>query len=272
MYTLPSKVKNPPASANQRKQVALAIAEQCRQVLTQEFGASDVILFGSLRGDGPWHNDSDLDLAVCGISKKALLLAHHRLEAVVPSWLPFDLVALERTDERVRDRILQLTPLPENMYLALKFRLKEELTAMEQTIDTLNALLSQAEAIPDIALIPAAAGYTEDFYAGCERLAERVAVVLDNGLPEGRNWHELLLQQMAKPGKQGRPPLWEPSLLQELDVYRSFCHRVRHLYSVELDRQRVLELAQQVPLMFGKIQKAIERFNEWLVQQAESRS
>ena len=241
------------------------MAEQCTQLLKQDFGAAEVIVFGSLRGDTPWHNDSDLDLAVRGMSPEKLLEACHRLEAIVPSWLPFDLVAIEQADRRIRDLILQLTPMPKNTYLALKTRLDDELSEIERPIDTLNRLLAQADAIPEIALIPAAAGYIEDFYSGCERLSERVAVTLDSGLPEGRNWHEQLLPQMAESGGQGRPPLWERSLLLDLEAYRRFRHRARHLYNVNLHGQRVLELAQQAPDVFAKVQEAVKKLGEWLI-------
>lgn len=127
-------------------------------------------------------------------------------------------------------------------------------------------LTAQADTIPEIALIPAAAAYVEDFDSGCERLAERIAVTLDDSLPRGENWHEQLLQQMAKPGGYGRPQLWEQTLLVDLEVYRRFRHRVRHRYNVDLDRPRVLELAHQVPTVFAKVQQAVEKFSEWLVQ------
>ncbi|MEO0535125.1 MAG: nucleotidyltransferase domain-containing protein [Cyanobacteria bacterium P01_A01_bin.123] len=259
-----------PSSVEQRRQHALVVAAQCVQLLKQDFGAEEVIVFGSLRGDTPWHDDSDLDLAVRGMSSESLLEAYRCLETTVPSWLPFDLVAIEQADEHIRDRILQLTPMPENTYLALKIRLEDELAALEKTVTTLNLLLVQADTIPEIALIPAAAGYIEDFYSGCERLAERVVVMLDEGLPDGRNWHEQLLKQVAEPGKQGRPTLWENSLLVELEVYRRFRHRARHLYNLDLDGQRVLELAQQVPSVFKEIKLAVTAFGEWLVRQDQS--
>ena len=267
MSPLPFALNLTPSSAEQRRQAAWAVAEQYTQILKQDFGATEVIVFGSLRGDTPWHDGSDLDLAVRGVPPEKLLEAYHRLEAIAPSWLPFDLVAIEQADERIRDLILQLTPMPKNTYLALKTRLEDELSEIERTIDTLNRLLAQADTIPEIALIPAAAGYIEDFYSGCERLAERVAVTLDDGLPEGRNWHDQLLRQMAEPGGQGRPPLWERSLLLDLDAYRRFRHRARHLYSVNLHGQRVLELAQQAPNVYEKVKQAVNQFSEWLVQQ-----
>ncbi|MEM9164304.1 MAG: nucleotidyltransferase domain-containing protein [Cyanobacteria bacterium P01_F01_bin.4] len=271
MSPLPAILNTVPTSPEQRRQAALVVAEQCTQILKQDFGATEVIVFGSLRGDTPWHNDSDLDLAVGGVPPELLLEAHQRLETVVPSWLPFDLVAIERADQRICDRILQNTPMPKNKYLALKTRLEDELSAIEKTIDTLNTLLAQADTIPEIALVPAMAGYIEDFYSGCERLAERVAVTVDDGLPDGRNWHEQLLRQMAEPGSQGRPPLrlplWERSLLLDLDGYRRFRHRARHLYNLDLYGQRVLGFAQQVPTVFSQVQQAVKTFGEWLEKQ-----
>ena len=187
MSLLPSALHKIPTSAKQRRQVALAVAEQCIQVLKQNFGATEAIVFGSLRGDTPWHNHSDLDLVISEVAPNAILEAHKQLERIVPSWLPFDLVVLEQADPRIRDRILQLTPTPENIYLALKIRLEDELASIEQTIARLHMLMTQADTIPAIALIPAAAAYVEDFYSGCERLAKRIAVTLDNNLPRGEN-------------------------------------------------------------------------------------
>lgn len=264
-----SKGTDAPASAEQRRQIALAIAQQCTQILQQDFGVDQVIVFGSLRGDTPWHCQSDLDLAVQGLSKECLLEAHRRLETIVPHWLPIDLVAIEWADPRVRDRILQLTPMPDHPYLALKIRLEDEIATIARVINILQEALAQANTASPILLTPALASYTENFYSGCEKLAERIAVELDGGLPSGSNWHEQLLLQMSESGGQGRPPLFEQSLTRSLGEYRRFRHRVRHLYNFDLDDQKVLTMAQQVPATFAEIQQAVEVFGGWLVQQAK---
>ena len=251
-----------------RRQAALAIAEQCRQVLKQEFRATSVIVFGSLRGDTPWHGASDLDLAVEGLEPEAFYRAYEALEALIPEWLPFDLVALEQADEHVCDRILQRTPMPRNPYLATKTRLDDEMRLLAKTVTQSETLLAQADSIPEIALIPAAAAYIEDFYTGCERLAERVAVMLDGKLPTGENWHRQLLEQVSQPSEQGRLPLWKESLRQELDTYRRFRHRARHLYRADLDREKVLAMAQQVPPVFEQIQQSLAQLAIWLTQRA----
>ncbi|MEL7052071.1 MAG: nucleotidyltransferase domain-containing protein [Cyanobacteria bacterium J06588_5] len=253
-----------PTSVQQRRKVASYFAMQCSQILKKEFGAQEVIVFGSLRGDTPWHKASDLDIAVSGLSKDRLREAADYLWRMLPEWLPLDLVSIERVDDRVRDRILKLTPMPQNIFLETKVRLQDEIYAISQTVKTLNALLAQADAIPNIALIPAAAGYVEDFYSGCERLAERVVVTFDDGLPEGRNWHQKLLLQVSEPGGKGRPPLWNASFLETLDDYRSFRHRVRHLYNIDLDDDRVLVIAGRVPEIFEQTKQAVAEFSHWL--------
>ncbi len=257
-------------SVEVRRQIALTAAEQCRQILIQEFKATEVIVFGSLRGDTPWHDRSDLDLAVRGIARDLIFEAYRRLEDVVPRWLSFDLVAIERADQEVRDRILQLTPIPENIFLNTKIRLEDELRAIEKTVATLEAVLAQAQTTPKIVLAPALASHTEDFYSGCERLSERVAVTCDQSLPKGSNWHEALLAQVSTAGGQNRPPLWNESTSMILGEYRRFRHRDRHLYNINLDDEKVLELASAVPKTFEQVKQCVAAFSAWLVDKSNS--
>jgi predicted nucleotidyltransferase len=252
----------------ERRQQAIAVAEQCAQLLRQEFGVSETILFGSLRGDAPWHDQSDLDLAVSGISAEDLGEAHQRLATLLPKWLKLDLVDLATVSPQVRRRILQQSPMPADPYRSLQAHISDESIALKRTLNALDLLLSQADTIPEVALVPALASYITDFYSGCERISERVAVALDGSLPEGSNWHEQLLRQVADPGGKGRPPLWQGSLLLELNEYRKFRHLERHRYKLDLELSRVLELALKVPESDRKIQQDLEKFNQWLEQQA----
>lgn len=276
------KPAHPPGLLEHRRQEAIAVADQCIQILRQ-FGAIEIILFGSLRGDAPWHWQSDLDLVVSGISDEVLWQAYQKLALVMPDWLKFDLVDLEKVAPQIRSRILQQPPMPTNQYLALKIHIDEEMAALERLIDVLTALLAQADTIPEIALIPALASYVTDFYTGCERISERVAVALDGGIPEGSNSHEQLLRQVADSGEadleeadlgeadlgeKRRPLLWQGSLLLDLNEYRKFRHFDRHRYKLELKLDRVLELARQVQPTHQKIQRAIADFDQWLIQQS----
>ncbi|MDJ0508910.1 MAG: hypothetical protein QNJ64_06620 [Crocosphaera sp.] len=133
---------------------------------------------------------------------------------------------------------------------------------------TLNSLLEQVPNIPEIAATPALASYIVDVYTGCERMSERVAVALDGGLPTGENWHEQLLRQMADSGGNNRPPLWQGSLLLELDEYRKFRHLFRHKYQTKLNADKVLILVQKIIITSQKVRKAIKQFNLWLETQS----
>jgi predicted nucleotidyltransferase len=252
----------------ERKQEALQTAEKCQQILLEN-GAKEVILFGSLSGESPWHWQSDLDLAVRGMSEKQQWEAYSLLEKITPNWLKIDLVALEELPDFVRSRILKEKTMPTNKYLALKTRIEDEMIALEQNCQALKQLIAQAETIPEIALTPALSSYICDFYTACERISERVAVTLDGGIPKAENWHEQLLLQMAEIGGENRPPLWQGSLLLQLNDYRKFRHLARHNYNLQLRKERVLELAQQTEIIITKIQEAIALFNNWLESQAQ---
>ena len=60
----------------ERRQEALDAAKRCETLLTQEFGAKRVILFGSYLGDAFQHDTSDLDLAVEGLDPGRFFAAY----------------------------------------------------------------------------------------------------------------------------------------------------------------------------------------------------
>jgi predicted nucleotidyltransferase len=252
-----------------RRQAALAAAEQCAALLKEQFGAQSVIPFGSVTGDTPWHAKSDLDLAVEGLSSAALWEAEKQLEALLPLWLELDLVPLEQAYPEVRADILGERTRPQDPRQALQRRLTDELTSLNKIVESLETALGRAGEEPDEFATRALSTYLDDFYKGCERICERVAVMLDGHLPQGDRWHQKLLGQMGETGGQDRPPLFGGQLLLELDEYRRFRHRVRHIYGYALDPHRVLNLAENVTPVFNRVQEAVVSFNRWLSQNDE---
>jgi predicted nucleotidyltransferase len=258
-----------PTNLEQRRQQALVVAQECMAILKDKFGATEVILCGSLAGESPWHWHSDIDIAVKGMSKDGVWDAYSVIEDIVPHWLKVDLIPLEFAPKYLVERILKQIPMSDNKYLALKSRIEDEMKSIEDTIQTITDLLKQKDTIPQVALIPALASYVADFYTGCERISERVAVYLDGGLPTSKDWHQELLKQVAESGGDNRPPLWSGALLLELDEYRKFRHLERHIYKIELKPDRVIILAKNVKPVFDKIKSSVERFYSWLDKQAE---
>jgi predicted nucleotidyltransferase len=252
-----------------RRQEALTLVAACTQLLKSRYGARRVIPFGSVLEEEAWHARSDLDLAVEGLSSEALWQAEKDLEAMVPPWLEVDLIPLEHAFPEVRSRILGERTMPESPYLALKVRLNDELIGLERIAEGLKMALERAGQASDEFAMRALASYVDDFYKGCERLCERVGVALDGGLPQGERWHQVLLGQMGEPGGHGRPPLFRGSLLLELDEYRRFRHRIRHIYGYELEAERVLTLGQGVESLLERVKTSVAAFSGWLDEQAE---
>ena len=251
------------ARLTQRHQEALSIAEHCAEVLQKQFGAKQVIPFGSLVGDSPWHEASDLDLAIEGLSREACWEAEAALETIMPSWLSVHLVLLESTPAEIRKHILEGSPMAENPRAALKLRLTAEIAALEPITAGLAEALNRAGEQPDQFATRALASYVDDFYSGIERICERVAVTLDDDLPTGEQWHRTLLYQMGQP-RDNRPPLFSQNLLSDTDEYRRFRHRLRHIYGYELEGARVVALAQKAIPLFEEIRRAVMAFCDWL--------
>src|SRR6266496_3812294 len=93
-------------TTNVQRQVALALATRCAQLLRDRFRARRVIPFGSVVEHGTWHPGSDLDLAVEGIAPEQFFRAWSVLRELLPPGLDVDLVDLEHAGEALRARIL----------------------------------------------------------------------------------------------------------------------------------------------------------------------
>jgi len=85
---------------------ARAEAWRLGHLLTQEFGAKKVYLFGSLVREGKFHERSDIDLAAEGIEPRRFFEAGAALERACDYRYRVDLVDLERAKAGVKELIL----------------------------------------------------------------------------------------------------------------------------------------------------------------------
>ncbi|MDQ7052566.1 MAG: nucleotidyltransferase domain-containing protein [candidate division KSB1 bacterium] len=89
----------------ERQERAWKIARQAAIVLKKQFGATRVMVFGSLaRGKG-FFRSSDIDLAAWGISSEDFFTAVARLQDLSPEF-KIDLVTMEHCKPSLRKRIL----------------------------------------------------------------------------------------------------------------------------------------------------------------------
>lgn len=88
-----------------RQQQGWQVAQQSAQILEQEFGASQVKLFGSMLDLQRIHEESDVDLAVEGLADDRYLEALARLLDLSP--LSVDLVQIEHAPPKIQAAINQ---------------------------------------------------------------------------------------------------------------------------------------------------------------------
>jgi hypothetical protein len=73
-----------------------------------------------------------------------------------------------------------------------------------------------------------------DFYNAAENIFKRVASELGEGVPQGGEWHAILLRHMTLRIPTLRPPVIREETASLLDEFRGFRHRVRHAYGFTL--------------------------------------
>ena len=92
------------AEITNRRRRAMIAAHKAAKLLKTEFGASEVILFGSLARRGSFSLYSDIDLAVRGIAPEKFFAASAAIERVDVNF-QIDLVELETCPPAVLKKI-----------------------------------------------------------------------------------------------------------------------------------------------------------------------
>lgn len=93
-------------AAERRREAAWVLAGRAAHLLREEFGATQVIVFGSLAHGAWFHERSDIDLAAAGIPAEAFWRAGAVLDRLDAAFA-FDLVALEAAPLSLRQDIAQ---------------------------------------------------------------------------------------------------------------------------------------------------------------------
>jgi hypothetical protein len=134
-------------------------------------------------GHGIWHPGSDIDLAVEGLAPEQFFRAWAALREILPPGLEVDLVDLEHASEALQARILGEQTMSEDPILTLKALIEDELAALNHTVQAVQEGLGPIEEAPSQFVMNAFASYLHQFYTGCERILERVAVTVDDKYP-----------------------------------------------------------------------------------------
>lgn len=247
-----------------RHQQAVAAAKQCERVLKETFGAREVYVFGSLRGQSPWHSRSDIDLAVEGLAPERYIPALTACYALLPPGMELDLVTLETAPPELIAKAKGEVNMPqdaaEDSKAALKNEIALELNNLQRLVDESQALFNSLSGDPSSVELRALGSIVHDFYTACERIFERVAVYLGPGLPAGENWHISLLRSMESEIEGKRPPVLEHQLALRLLDYLRFRHLFRHAYGYELEWDKLHALVERLETTKASLSLQLDKF------------
>lgn len=101
-------------------------------------------------------------------------------------------------------------------------------------------------------------------YGAVESAFSRIARSVDDGLPEGPDWHQALLNVMALEIEQVRPAVISTESRDLLQRLLGFRHFFRHAYAVDLDGDRLEHLRQDAMALLPLLESDLAQFDHFL--------
>ena len=145
-------------------------------------------------------------------------------------------------------------------------RIRSELLELEQVLRRIKEGWDKAEYSGDNYYLDGVALNLHGFYSGLERVFELIADNVDGKRPQGENWHQELLKQMAEEIPEMRPAVISDSSLVRLSDYRGFRHVVRNVYTYNFDPLKMQKLVDEAPGLFAKVRSELLAFADFLEQ------
>lgn len=276
------------------------VAYTIATLLYDEFGATQVAVFGSLAEPVGFTKSSDIDIAVWGLSEDAHSEANWKIKGI-DTGFKIDLINFDRTKGQFQDRILQQAiPIKEGEQPILWKSLYEHIHSqgfpiVEEEIYEMNrkrltqrindecikietTVTAVVKAMQDIKVVPvtykqyieeSVANKLADVYRGIERIFERIANEVDGYIPRGSRWHKDLLEQMAKQRPE-RPPVISQEILPLLESLLEYRHKVNNIYTDELIYENTEEHAKSIEKLFQNFSNDLNLFIDSLAQNGEN--
>jgi hypothetical protein len=152
---------------------------------------------------------------------------------------------------------------------SLAHRIRANLDDLEQILDRITVGWQRATQTNDDYYLDSVALNLHGFYSGVERIFELVAENVEGKLPQGENWHQLLLQQMAQEVPGTRPALISDKIHQQLSEYRGFRHIVRNVYTYNFDPAKMEKLVNSAPVVFAALKAELYAFASFLEHKSD---
>ncbi len=274
---------------------AWQVVYEITELLYNEFGATQVAVFGSLTEPIGFTKLSDIDIAVWGISDDTHSKAYDKVMDMNTGF-KIDLINFATMKGFFRERAQQhaieikkdvhptfwkaqyehlnrqVFPIVEEEIFEisrkkLTQRINDECTKIESTVQGIQKALEDIEVLPDAAreyIEESIANRLADVYNGIERIFERIANEVDEHLPRGSRWHKNLLKQMTNQRPERQPVISQDTFLL-LEALLEYRHKVDNIYAVELIYEITVKHAKNVENLFRSFSDDLNQFTESLV-------
>lgn len=270
-------------------QRAWQTAHRVAAMLYEDFGATQVAVFGSLAEQDWFSKESDIDIVAWRIPSDKYFRAVAQTIGFSEEFR-IDLVSFENCKGHFRERVQSQTVPIQNSgsETNTKFathikrkdpaavnkdrliqRISEEHTEIAQRVEKIRTDLQKLEKAPveyKESLEILIARHLYDFYKGLENIFRRIARDIDGNLPQGEEWHKALLKQMVEPGAT-RAPILSEETCAELQDLLGFRHVFLYIYGAKLDYEQMLKNAERVNKVFPSVSKELDAFITWLKKQ-----
>ena len=275
---------------------AWQVVYEIATLLYDEFGATQVAIFGSLAEPIGFTKSSDIDIAVWGLSDKTHSKANLKIWDI-DTGFKIDLINFDMTKGLFQERILQKAILikkgeqptlwktfyehlqrqvfpivAEEIYEMnrKKFtqRVNDECIKIESTVGAIVKSLEDIEEVPvnyRQYIEESIANKLADVYRGIERIFERIANEVDGHLSRGSRWHKDLLEQMTRQRPE-RPPVISQETFLFLEALLEFRHKVNNIYADELIYEKTEEHANSIDKLFQSFSDDLKVFTDSLAQ------
>ena len=274
-------------------------AYEVATLLYEQFGATQVVVFGSLTEPIAFTNRSDIDIAVSGLSTADYDKAW-RMVMDFKSGFKIDFINFDTAKGHFRERIkYQAIPIEkgsqprlwQTLYKHLQRqvfptedgdiyemnrkrltqRINDELDKIEGTLERIHRGLDNIDVLPVQArefIENTIATDLADIYSGIERIFERIAREVDTLMPTGSRWHKNLLAQMAEKRPERRPVISE-NTRRELEELLEFRHKVNNIYGKELRYEKTIPHAKSIDALFTNVSQDLNMFTDSLEKRGE---
>ncbi|MDE0682119.1 MAG: hypothetical protein OXI63_04310 [Candidatus Poribacteria bacterium] len=248
-------------------QRAWQTAHRVATMLYEDFGATQVAVFGSLAEADTFSKWSDIDIAVWGIPNDKYLRAAS-VTSDISGLFKVDLVDFDSCKGLFRQRIQsQLTPIKKGAIhkvdrSALIQRISDECIEIENTIKKISERLEKIKTAPIIykeEIETAIAKNIVDCYRRIKTIFKQIAMDIDLRMPDGSRWHKELLIQMTAPYAERQPVISQETfeILEELLEFRRVFNNI---YEKKLTYSKTKKNAKQIGELFDNIFKELNAF------------